>query len=61
MGDDKTALDSIYSLFPITREIGPQARTFDCAVQGKIAIPVLNQIVRPLHREVAQGEPGRGL
>ena len=45
-GDDRTALDSIYSLFPTTREIlrryGPKAVEF-----SKIAIPVLNQIVRP--------------
>lgn len=45
-GDDRTALDSIYSLFPTTREIlrrhGPKAVQF-----AKIAIPVLNQKVRP--------------
>lgn len=45
-GDDKTALDSVYSLFPTTREVlrryGPKALEF-----GKIAIPVLNQQVRP--------------
>ena len=45
-GDDKTALDSVYSLFPTTREIlrryGPKAVGF-----SKIAIPVLNQQVRP--------------
>lgn len=45
-GDDKTALDSVYSLFPTTREIlrryGPKAVGF-----SRIAIPVLNQQVRP--------------
>lgn len=45
-GDDKAALDSVYSLFPTTREIlrryGPKAVEF-----SKIAIPVLNQQVRP--------------
>ncbi len=45
-GDDGTALDSVYSLFPTTREIlrrhGPKAAQF-----AKIAIPILNQKVRP--------------
>lgn len=45
-GDDKTALDSIYSLFPTTRGIlrrcGPETADFT-----KIAVPVLNQVVRP--------------
>lgn len=45
-GDDKAALDSVYSLFPTTRKIlrryGPIAVEF-----SKIAIPVLNQQVRP--------------
>ena len=45
-GDDKTALESVYSLFPATRETlrryGPEAVEF-----GKIAIPILNQQVRP--------------
>ncbi len=45
-GDEKTALDSIYSLFQTTREIllkqGP-----DCVVFAKIAIEILNQKVRP--------------
>lgn len=45
-GDDKTALDSVYSLFPTTRGILRQhgRRTIQFS---KIAIPVLNQIVRP--------------
>jgi hypothetical protein len=45
-GDEETALQSVYSLFPITREIlrhrGRSAISF-----SKIAVPVLNQIVRP--------------
>ncbi len=57
-GDDKTALDSVYSLFPTTRGIlrqrGRQTIQF-----SKIAIPVLNQIVRPFtakwHLEALQG------
>ena len=57
-GDEKTALDSIYAMFAITREIlrnhGRQAVQF-----SKIAIPVLNQVVRPFtakwHRESLGG------
>lgn len=45
-GDEKTALSSIYALFPITREIlktkGMLAPNFT-----KIAVVVLNQILRP--------------
>lgn len=45
-GDEKTALTSIYALFGITREIikkhGPQCINF-----AKIAIIILNQIIRP--------------
>ena len=46
MGDEETALDSVYSLFPMTREVlrrhGRRAINFT-----KIAVPILNQIVRP--------------
>ena len=46
MGDEETALDSVYSLFPITREVlrrhGRRAINFT-----KVAVPVLNQVVRP--------------
>ena len=46
IGDEETALDSVYSLFPITREVlrrrGRGAINFT-----KIAVPVLNQVVRP--------------
>lgn len=45
-GVEKTALESVYALFSITREIlkkyGAQTTEF-----SKIAIPVLNQIIRP--------------
>lgn len=44
-GDEKTALDSVFAIFPLTREIlrkhGPSNEF------AKLAIPVLNQIVRP--------------
>ena len=46
VGDEKTALNSVYSLFPTVREIlrrqGRETVQFT-----KIAIPVLNQVVRP--------------
>ena len=45
-GDEKTALQSVHALFPLTREIlrrhGSGAGEF-----AKLAIPVLNQIIRP--------------
>ena len=45
-GDEATALKSIYSLFAVTREIlrrkGRSAISF-----SKVAIPVMNQVVRP--------------
>ncbi len=54
IGDEEAALDSVHSLFPTTREIlrthGRKTIEF-----SKVAIPVLNQIVRPFtakwHRE----------
>ena len=57
-GDEQTALDSVYSLFPITRKIlrryGRRTLQFT-----KVAIPVLNQIVRPFtakwHKESLRG------
>lgn len=45
-GDEVTALRSIYSLFPITRQI-LRARGKSCINFSKVAIPVLNQVVRP--------------
>ncbi len=57
-GSEDQALASVYSLFPTTREIlrrrGPSTIEF-----SKIAIPVLNQVVRPFtakwHRESLVG------
>ena len=57
-GDEETALESVYSLFPITREVlrrqGRGAISFT-----KIAVPVLNQVVRPFtakwHKESLAG------
>ena len=57
-GDEQTALDGIFSLFATTREIlrrrGPDAAEF-----SKVAIPVLNQVVRPFtakwHKESLAG------
>jgi len=45
-GDENTALDSIHSLFPLTREI-IKRHGRDCTEFTKIAIVILNQIVRP--------------
>ena len=57
-GDEKTALDSIYALFPTTR--GVLRRQGRGTIQfSKVAVPVLNQIVRPFtakwHRESLRG------
>lgn len=58
VGDERTALDSVYSLFPTTREI--LHRRGRGAIQfSKVAIPVLNQVVRPFtakwHKESLAG------
>lgn len=45
-GDEKTALNSIYSLFPITREI-LKSNGRQCLQCSRIAVLILNQIVRP--------------
>lgn len=45
-GDEKTALDSVYSLFAITRQV-LKNNTRNCTEFTKIAIVVLNQVVRP--------------
>ena len=56
--DEKTALDSVYSLFQTTREV-LIARGPDCTKVGKLAIEVLNEKVRPFtakwHRESLKG------
>ena len=57
-GDEKTALDSVYSLFPTTREI-LRRRGRKTIEFSKVAIPVLNQVVRPFtakwHKESLAG------
>ncbi|MEO5360186.1 MAG: hypothetical protein H7843_07015 [Nitrospirota bacterium] len=45
-GDEKTALESVFSLFAITRQV-LKNHTRNCAEFAKIAIVVLNQVVRP--------------
>ena len=62
-GDEQTALDSVYSLFETTREI--LRRHGRGTIQfSKIAIPVLNQVVRPFtakwHRKSPSGAFGFG-
>jgi len=45
-GDNKTALDSVYALFPLTREI-IKRHGRHCIEFTKIAVVVLNQVIRP--------------
>src|SRR5437667_5963674 len=45
-GDEKVALDSVYAIFPLTREI-LRHHGSGCGEFAKLAIPVLNQIIRP--------------
>jgi hypothetical protein len=57
-GDEASALASVYELFPRTREILKQHGP-DCADFAKIAVVVLNQVVRPFlakwHRRSVEG------
>lgn len=57
-GDEKTALESVYSLFPITRQV-IKDNGRHCIEFTKIAIVVLNQVIRPFtakwHRLSVQG------
>jgi len=57
-GDEKTALESVYTLFAITRQI-LKNNTRNCTEFTKIAVVVLNQVVRPFtakwHRLSLQG------
>jgi hypothetical protein len=57
-GDEQTALESIFSLFSLTRQV-LKNNTRDCTEFAKIAIVVLNQVVRPFtakwHRLSLQG------
>lgn len=45
-GDEKTALDSVFSLFAITRQV-MKSNTRNCIEFTKIAVVVLNQVIRP--------------
>lgn len=45
-GDEETALKSVYSLFEITRKI-LREHGRDCGEFSKVAIVVLNQVIRP--------------
>jgi len=45
-GDEETALNSVYSLFPTTRQI-IKSNGKDCLEFTKIAVVILNQKVRP--------------
>lgn len=45
-GDEKTALDSVYSLFGTTRSI-IKSHGRDCIEFTKLSVIVLNQIIRP--------------
>jgi hypothetical protein len=49
-GDEQTALSSIYSLFGITRDIIKRYKR-DCIEFTKIAVVVLNQVIRPFTAE----------
>ena len=57
-GDEETAFESVQSLFPTTREI-LRRRGRGTVHFSKVAIPILNQIVRPFtarwHRESLSG------
>ena len=57
-GDEETALESVHSLFPTTREI-LRRRGRGTIEFSKVAIPILNQVVRPFaakwHRESLSG------
>ena len=58
-GDERAALESVYSLFPTTRAI-IRARGRDCIEFTKLAVVVLNQVIRPFttkwHRAAASGD-----
>ena len=45
-GNEKAALDSVYALFPLTREI-IKRHGRDCFEFTKLAVVVLNQVIRP--------------
>jgi hypothetical protein len=45
-GDERTALDSVFALFAATRDI-LRRHGSGCGEFAKLAIPVLNQVIRP--------------
>jgi hypothetical protein len=45
-GDEKSALDSVYQLYPLTRQV-MKSHGRHCQNFTKIAVLVLNQIIRP--------------
>jgi hypothetical protein len=45
-GDEIAALNSVYQIFPLTREI-LRRQGSGCGEFAKLAIPILNQVVRP--------------
>ncbi len=45
-GDEQTALESIHALFPLTRQVIKENGR-DCMLFTKVAVVVLNQVVRP--------------
>lgn len=57
-GDEKTALESVYSLFPMTRQV-LKNNTRNCTEFTKLAVVILNQVIRPFtakwHRLSMQG------
>jgi hypothetical protein len=57
-GDEKSALQSVHDLFPLTREIIKRHKR-DCIEFTKISVVVLNQVVRPFttkwHRLSGEG------
>jgi hypothetical protein len=57
-GDEKTALESVYSLFPTTRSI-IKDNGRECIEFTKIAVVVLNQMIRPFTAKWHQTS-GRG-
>lgn len=58
-GDEKTALDSVFALFALTRDVLKRNGS-GCTEFAKIAVVVLNQVVRPFtakwHRKSLEGE-----
>ena len=54
-GDEKTALESVYSLFPTTRSIIKQNGR-DCIEFTKLAVVVLNRKIRPFTYQNRQAD-----